>query len=61
MTERTYKIELYSQDGRFLSYTSKKRANWYLKRKLGEKIKKTLAKFKTKPNIQEIPKENDDE
>lgn len=36
MTERTYKIEVHSQDGRFLSHTSKKRANWYLKRGLAE-------------------------
>lgn len=36
MTERTYRIEVHSQDGRFLSHTSKKRANWYLKRNLAE-------------------------
>jgi hypothetical protein len=36
MTERIYKIEVHSQDGRFLSHTSKKRANWYLKRGLAE-------------------------
>jgi hypothetical protein len=32
------RIEVHSQDGRFLSHTSKKRANWYLKRNLAEII-----------------------
>lgn len=32
------RIEVHSQDGRFLSHTSKKRANWYFKRNLAEKI-----------------------
>ena len=41
MTERTSRIEVYSQDGRFLSHTSKKRANWYFKRNLAEKIEGT--------------------
>ena len=36
MTERTYRIEVHSQDGRFLSHTSKKRANWYIKRNLAQ-------------------------
>lgn len=36
MKERKVKIEVHSHDGRFLSHTSKKRANWYLKRKLAE-------------------------
>jgi hypothetical protein len=36
MVNHRVKIEVHSQDGRFLSHTSKKRANWYLKRGLAE-------------------------
>jgi hypothetical protein len=36
MIGQRFKIEVHSQDGRFLSHTSKKRADWYLKRGLAE-------------------------
>jgi hypothetical protein len=36
MMSRRTKIEIHSQDGRFLSHTSNKRANWYIKRGLAE-------------------------
>ena len=38
MSGSRQRIEVYSQDGRFLSHTSKKRAIWYFKRNLAEKI-----------------------